>query len=121
MPGRGALRGTPATLPTTLTAQPRSLPCTAAVVPPLAMAHAADARTGAGPGRSPCSCGRLLCELAPSPFASFTSGPGRCGLSLPGSPLAGVPSQSKTTLAFFMVLVYGVYHLLRLPLPSISG
>ena len=36
-----------------------------------------------------------------------------CGLSPPGSPLAGVPSQSKTTLAFFMVLVYGVYHLLR--------
>ena len=43
MPGRGALRGTPAASPITLTAQPRSLPRTAAVVPPLAMAHAADA------------------------------------------------------------------------------
>ena len=60
MPGRGALWGTPATP----TAQPRSLPCTAAVVPPLAMAHAADARTGAGPGRSPCLSITLLALAA---------------------------------------------------------
>ena len=32
MPGRGALRGTPAASPITLTAQPRSLPRTAAAL-----------------------------------------------------------------------------------------
>ena len=102
-------------------------PYPAAVVPPLAMAHVADARTGAGPGRSPClsitllALAALLCELAPFPFASWTSGSGRCGSSLSASQLAGVPSQGKTTLAFFMVLVYGVYHLLRQPLPSNGG
>ena len=64
MPGWGALRGTPATLPTTPTAQPRPLPCSAAVVPPLAMAHVADARTGAGPGRSPCLSITLLALAA---------------------------------------------------------
>ena len=64
MPGRGTLRGTPAASPITLTAQPRSLPRTAAVVPPLAMAHAADARTGAGPGRSTCLSITLLALAA---------------------------------------------------------
>ena len=123
----GVPLGAPRPLCLTPTAQPRSLPCPAAVVPPLAMAHVADARTGAGPGRSPClsitllALVALLCELAPFPFASWASGPGRCGSSLSGSQLAGVPSQSKTTLAFFLVLVYGVYHLLRQPLPSNSG
>ena len=64
MPSRGALRGTPAASPITLTAQPRSLPRTAAVVPPLAMAHAADARTGTGPGRSTCLSITLLALAA---------------------------------------------------------
>ena len=71
---------TPATLPATPTAQPRSLQCPA-VVPPLAMAHVGDARTGA----SPCFSitllvvAALLCDLAPFPFASWALGPGRCG------------------------------------------
>ena len=128
--GWGALRGTPATpatLPTTPTAQSRSLPCRLRSCLPLAMAHVADARTGAGPGRSTClsitllALAALLCELAPFPFASWASGPGRRSSSLSGSQLSGVPSQSKTTLASFMVLVYGVHHLLRQPLPSNSG
>ena len=55
---------TETTLPTTPTAQSRSLPCPAAVVPPLAMAHVSDARAGAGPGRSPCISITLLAWAA---------------------------------------------------------
>ena len=121
------LVGTPANLLTTPTAQPRSLPCPAAVVPPLAMAHAmahvADARAGAGPGRSPCISITLLAWAA-------------CCLSTPHLPLppqhrnlADValrclaahsqeypPSQDDGGPLYGAV--YGVYHLLRQPLPS---
>ena len=111
----GAIAGCPAaTLPATPTAQPRSLPCTAAVVPPLAMAHAADARTGAGPGRSPCLSITLLALAAD------------CCVSSPHLPLP--PWHRDLAGAAFRCLAahsqeypYGVYHLLRQPLPSISG
>ena len=58
-------------------------------------------------------CGRLPCALAPSPFTYLVSRPGRCCFTPPGSPLTGVLSQCKTTLALLMVQVYGVCHLLR--------
>ena len=116
----GVPLGHPGQLLTMPTTQPRSLPCPAAVVSPLdmahAMAHVADARAGAGPGRSPCISITFL-ALAAS-LCLLGIGTWQMRLFAGSQPTRRSSLPVKTTLALFMVLIYGMHHLLRQPLPS---
>ena len=70
--------------------------------------------------RSPSLLWRLACELAPSPHLPLLLGRGAWQMRLFAGwqPIRRSSLPAKTTLALFMVLVYGRYHLLRQPLPS---
>ena len=84
------------------------------------MAHATDASTGTGHGRSTCLSVTLLAlaadcrvSLPHLPSPSWCRDLAGAALRHLAALLAGVLSPCKMSLALLVVQVYGLYHLLR--------